>query len=51
MYGYRRARNSFEEVARKEPESIIQFLKDEGIKWTDDTDPEDDVTFVVIKVK
>ena len=51
LYGYRKARNSFEEVARKEPESIIQFLKDEGIKWTDDNEPEDDVTFVVIKVK
>ncbi len=51
MYGYRRARNSFEEYAKREPEEIVNFLKDEGSRWTNDEDPDDDVTFVVIKVK
>ncbi len=50
-YGYNRARNSFEEIADKEPEEIITYLKDEGSRWVNDKDPDDDVTFVVIKIK
>ena len=42
---------SFEEVAEKEPGEIITYLKDEGTRWVNDKDPDDDVTFVVIKVK
>ena len=30
IFGYKRARNSFEEVAEKEPEEIISYLKEEG---------------------
>ncbi|GEM_PF-450752 len=51
VYGYKRARNSFEEVAEKEPEEIITYLKEEGSRWVNDREPEDDVTFVVIKIK
>ena len=51
IYGYKRARNSFEEIAEKEPEEIIHYLKDVGSKWVNGKDPDDDVTFVVIKVK
>jgi serine phosphatase RsbU (regulator of sigma subunit) len=51
IYGYKRARNSFEDSAMKEPEEIVTYLKEEGKRWTNDNDPEDDVTFVVIKVK
>jgi serine phosphatase RsbU (regulator of sigma subunit)/ligand-binding sensor domain-containing protein len=51
MFGYKRARNSFEEVAEKEPEKIIEHLKNEGNRWSNDKDPDDDVTFVVIKIK
>jgi len=51
MYGYKRARNSFEEVAEKEPVEIISYLQKEGSRWVNDKDPDDDVTFVVIKVK
>ncbi|TSA30631.1 MAG: hypothetical protein D4R68_00440 [Ignavibacteriales bacterium] len=51
VYGYKRARNSFEEVADKEPEEIITYLKEEGSRWVNDREPEDDVTFVVIKMK
>ena len=51
IFGYKRARNSFEEVAEKEPEEIITYLKGEGSRWVNDKDPDDDVTFVVIKVK
>jgi serine phosphatase RsbU (regulator of sigma subunit) len=51
MYGYKRARNSFEESAKKEPEEIITHLRAEARSWTSDKEPDDDVTFVVIKVK
>ncbi|HES59252.1 MAG TPA: serine/threonine-protein phosphatase [Caldithrix sp.] len=51
LYGYKRVRNAFEEVAEKEPEEIIGFLKEEGSAWVNDKDPADDVTFVVIKMK
>jgi serine phosphatase RsbU (regulator of sigma subunit) len=51
IYGYKRARNSFEEAAKKEPEEIISYLRKEGRSWTNDKEPDDDVTFVVIKIK
>jgi len=51
MYGYKRIRTGFEEVADKPAEEIISFLKNEGKSWNDDQAPNDDVTFVVIKVK
>lgn len=51
LYGYKRARNSFEESAKKEPEEIISNLRAEARRWTNDKEPDDDVTFVVIKVK
>ena len=51
LYGYQRVRNSFENSAEKAPEEIIDHLKDEGSNWVRDKDPDDDVTFVVIKVK
>lgn len=51
MYGYKRARNIFEELANEAPEEIISKLKNAGAEWINDKDPDDDVTFVVIKVK
>ena len=51
MYGYKRARNLFEEFASESPEEIITKLKNAGSEWINDKDPDDDVTFVVIKVK
>ena len=51
IYGYKRARNSFEDAANKEPEEIISYLREEGKSWTNNKEPDDDVTFVVIKVK
>ena len=51
MYGYNKARRYFEDIGNKEPEEIIRKFKDEGSNWVNDRDPDDDVTFVVIKVK
>ena len=51
QFGYKRARNLFEEYADRSAEDIISYLNNEGSSWVDDKDPDDDVTFVVIKVK
>lgn len=51
IFGYKRARNSFEESAMKEPEEIVRFLSEEGKRWSNNKELEDDITFVVIKVK
>lgn len=51
QYGYARLKESFKSVAEKDPENIIAYLKNEGNRWSDNKEPDDDVTFVVIKVK
>ena len=51
QYNYTRVNNAFELVAEKRPEEIISYLKEEGSRWVNDKDPDDDVTFVLIKVK
>ena len=51
MYGYKRVRNEFENVAEKSPEEIIEHLKNSGSDWVNGREPDDDVTFVVIKMK
>ncbi len=49
--GYEKLKTQFAEVALKQPDDIIQYFKDSGSEWVNDQEPEDDVTFVVIKVK
>ena len=49
--GYERLKTQFAEVAEKHPDEIIQYFKNSGSEWVNDKDPDDDVTFVVIKVK
>ena len=51
QFGYRKVRNTFLEYSNDEPDNIISKLKDAGSEWVNDKDPDDDVTFVVIKVK
>ena len=51
LFGYNRVNKLFKSVAEKEPEEIITYLKDEGSRWVNDKEPDDDVTFVVIKIK
>jgi serine phosphatase RsbU (regulator of sigma subunit)/ligand-binding sensor domain-containing protein len=50
LYNYIRVKKSFESVAEKQPEEIITYLKEEGSRWVNDKEPDDDVTFVVIKI-
>ncbi|MCB0746205.1 MAG: SpoIIE family protein phosphatase, partial [Ignavibacteriae bacterium] len=49
--GYEQVKTQFTEIAKKHPEEIIQYFKSSGSDWVNDKDPDDDVTFVVIKVK
>ncbi|MDZ7763848.1 MAG: SpoIIE family protein phosphatase [Melioribacteraceae bacterium] len=51
MIGYTRTAKLFEEAAAKSPEDIVAYLNDFGNRWTDGKENEDDITFVVIKVK
>jgi serine phosphatase RsbU (regulator of sigma subunit) len=51
MFSYERAVQEFSKVAHKSPEEIIEELKTAGSNWVDGGEPDDDVTFVVIKVK
>ena len=51
LYGYERVQNEFHKVAEKSPEQIIDRLKSSAVDWAGGSDPNDDVTFVVIKVK
>ena len=51
MYGYDRLKTIFESHAEKTPKDMISVLKDEGTNWVNNEAPDDDVTFVVIKVK
>jgi serine phosphatase RsbU (regulator of sigma subunit)/ligand-binding sensor domain-containing protein len=51
MYGYDRVKMIFSKIAKDSPKQIIENLKNEESKWIGESDPDDDVTFVVIKVK
>ncbi len=51
LFGYNRVNKSFKSVAENQPEEIISYLKEEAARWLNDKEPDDDVTFVVIKVK
>ena len=51
VYGYERVKNIFKDVAEYSSEEIIEKLKNEVNNWSGGKVPEDDVTFVVIKVK
>jgi serine phosphatase RsbU (regulator of sigma subunit) len=51
MFGYDRVSDEFFKVAELQPEEIIKELRDSGSDWIGGEEPDDDVTFVVIKVK
>ena len=51
MYGYEKVKSDFLTIAEKSPNEIIEALKNSASNWVDGNDPDDDVTFVVIKVK
>ena len=51
LFGYDRAFTAIEKAAEKEPEEIISHFKNEANRWSENKELEDDITFVVIKVK
>ena len=51
MFGYQRLQSSFQKAAEKMPQEIVEYLKNIALQWISNSDLEDDVTFVVIKVK
>ncbi len=51
MLGYERAVTVFEEVAHKSPEEIIDHFKNTASTWINKRAQNDDVTFLVMKVK
>ena len=51
QYGYERVKKEFMSVAQKSPNEIVEHLKNSASEWIIGVEPDDDVTFVVIKVK
>lgn len=51
MYGYERLKNTIEENADFTPNEFIKRMINEGFNWSQEVTPDDDITFVVIKVK
>ena len=51
MYGYDRIKTEYHSVGENEPEEIVDHLKNSASRWLNGKDPDDDITFVVIKVK
>jgi serine phosphatase RsbU (regulator of sigma subunit) len=51
IFGYDRTKTEFHAVGNKEPEEIVDHLKNSASQWVADQEPDDDITFVVIKVK
>ena len=51
MFGYENVTRVFSEVADRSPAEIIEHLNKIGADWIGNSEPDDDVTFVVIKMK
>ena len=51
QYGYPRIIEEFRSVANKNSDAIVEHLKNSALLWINGIEPDDDVTFVVIKVK
>lgn len=51
QYGYPRIKEEFRSVAQKNSNEIVEHLKNSASEWINGTEPDDDVTFVVIKIE
>ncbi len=51
MYGYEKIKSEFAAIGENNPGEIVDHLKNSASAWVNNNDPDDDVTFVVIKVK
>lgn len=50
MFGYKKIENILKTNNEKSPNELIEILKNEASEWAGEADPDDDITFVVIKV-
>jgi serine phosphatase RsbU (regulator of sigma subunit) len=51
LFGYDRVQEVFASSAAAEPDEIIDSLKEAETGWTGNAAPDDDITFIIIKVK
>jgi len=51
MYDYDRTKSEFLSVGEKDAEEIVNHFKNSASDWVDGNDLDDDVTFVVIKIR
>jgi serine phosphatase RsbU (regulator of sigma subunit) len=51
QYGYPRIIKEFKSVVQKGSNEIVEHLNNSASEWTKGNEPDDDITFVVIKVK
>ena len=50
-YGYNRVKDEFKSVAEKSPDDIVSYFKNSAADWVNGVEPDDDVTFVIIKIR
>ena len=50
-FGYTEVKEKFRSFAEKSPAEIVEHLKSSAFQWANGTEPDDDITFVVINVK
>jgi serine phosphatase RsbU (regulator of sigma subunit) len=51
QYDYVRVKDEFKSAAEKSPYDIVEHLKTSASGWSNGVEPDDDITFLVIKVK
>jgi sigma-B regulation protein RsbU (phosphoserine phosphatase) len=51
VFGESRIKSLFNKTARQEPEQIIKQLTEASTEWLGNSQPSDDMTLVVIKIK
>ena len=51
QYGYERVKREFLISAARSASEIVEYLKHSASEWSSGTEPDDDMTFVVIKAK
>ncbi len=50
-YGYNRVKDEFKSVAEKSSDDIVSYFKNSAADWINGVEPDDDVTFVIIKIR
>ncbi len=51
MYGYEKVKTELKRAGKKSPQQIVEYFEQSAGQWLNGSEQDDDVTFVVIKVK